>query len=249
MGSFLDKLLRGIKQVYRNGFPMPQEPVINFINAVAIVDNQSLGSTDVYLPSTGGSGGGSLLIIENNGATMPSEPILNFVGCTVVDEPGFTRTTVSPGPSYVQIEGNGVAVTQRQIINFVGAAVVDDAPHVRTNVLVESVSPPPGPTLNAGSGAALNLAATDTYKLFAAGNYTMTEANAVPGVLLRRQHDAVSPLENTNVVYDRGIATYTIEDPVTRAQSSQVQFLVSLATYEYMLDSTNNVLRCMRVVR
>jgi hypothetical protein len=247
MGSYLDKLLRGVKQVWRNGTPMPPEPVINFINAVTIVDNPSLGTTDVYLPSTGGSGGGSLLIIENNGSPMPSEPILNFVNCTVVDEPGFTRTTVSPSPAYVQVEGNGVAVTQRQIINFIGGTVADNAPLVRTDVTLAAVQPTPGASITTN----VALAAGDTWKLFKGGNYTITQAHAVPGVLYRLQDDTTVDLSSVTVVFARGSASYTIEDPVTRAQSSQVQFLVSLATYEYMLDITTppGVLRCMRPVR
>lgn len=119
MGSYLDKLLRGIKQVYRNGIPMPQQPVINFIGFTAVLDNPTLGSTDVYGSSTGGSGGGSgggsILIIENNGSPMPLEPSLNFVGFALLDDPGNTRTNVSPLPiGVVTTVGAGASVPLNQ---------------------------------------------------------------------------------------------------------------------------------------
>jgi hypothetical protein len=94
VSSFLDKLLLGIKQVWRNGTPMPVRPVINLIGFSAVLDNPSLGTTDVY-SSTGGSGGGSLLIVENNGSALPIEPSLNFIGFQVVDSPGTTSTNVT----------------------------------------------------------------------------------------------------------------------------------------------------------
>jgi hypothetical protein len=90
MGSYLDKLLRGIKQVYRNGTPMPLQPVINLIGFANVLDNPSLGSTDVYA-STGGSGGGGL-IIQSNGSAMPVQPALNF-------STDFTLTNDVPGQS------------------------------------------------------------------------------------------------------------------------------------------------------
>jgi hypothetical protein len=95
MGSYLDKLLLGIKQVWRDGVPLPQRPVINLHGFSAVLDDPALGCTDIYV-STGGSGGGSLLVIQNNGSAMPVEPALNFVGFTVADNPGSTRTDVTP---------------------------------------------------------------------------------------------------------------------------------------------------------
>jgi hypothetical protein len=92
VGSYLDKLLRGIKQVYRNGALMPQQPVINMIGFAAVLDNPSLGSTDIYASS----GSGTSIIIENDGSPLPIQPALNFAPDLVATNNGAaTRIDVA----------------------------------------------------------------------------------------------------------------------------------------------------------
>lgn len=107
-GSFLDKLLGGIKQIARNFVTVGQRPTLNFINFAAVVDNPSMGTIDVY--GTSGSTGGGITIIENNGSAMPTEPALNFVGFVLGDDPAHSRTNValpSPGTTAVANGGTG----------------------------------------------------------------------------------------------------------------------------------------------
>lgn len=116
MGSYLDKLLLGIKQVYRNGSPMPLRPVINFVNFYEVLDNPALGSTDIYTSTGGGSSGGTLLVIEHNSSPVTARPILNFIGGTVADNVGNLSTDVSlgglVGPGAVITGNTTIASTQ-----------------------------------------------------------------------------------------------------------------------------------------
>jgi hypothetical protein len=98
MGSFLDQLIIGIKQLFNNGAQVtPFRPAINLIGAT-VSDNPSLNATNVQF--TGGSGGGGSLTIEHNGTGLPLEPALNFVDSagiayTVTDDAAHGRTNAS----------------------------------------------------------------------------------------------------------------------------------------------------------
>jgi hypothetical protein len=98
MGSFLDQLIVGIKQLFNNGSQVtPFRPAINLIGAT-VSDNPSLNATNVQF--TGGSGGGGSLTIEHNGTGLPLEPALNFVDSagiayTVTDDAAHGRTNTS----------------------------------------------------------------------------------------------------------------------------------------------------------
>lgn len=96
-GSFLDKLLAGIKYVLNNGAEVVFRPSLNFIG-FTILDNPALGTTNIYAPSTGGSGGsgGGSVIVEVNGSPLPNEPAINFVGFTVANNPGNSSNDVFP---------------------------------------------------------------------------------------------------------------------------------------------------------
>ena len=85
------------------------------------------------------------------------------------------------------------------------------------------------------------------------GGYTLTLTTVAAGVLMRMQWvpGGTSTLSVDNVTLSRGANTFTIENPQDRslAPTNTVPFETDNQTYEYMLDATNNVLRCMRQVR
>jgi hypothetical protein len=113
----------------------------------------------------------------------------------------------------------------------------------------------PGATISGNT----TITAAMFWRLFqaVAGGYTLTLGTLLPGVLYRFQHvngaAGSNLLETTGqaVTLSRGSNTFTIEDPQNRfaALANSVAFRVSEQTYEFMLDSTNNVLRCMRQVQ
>jgi hypothetical protein len=115
--------------------------------------------------------------------------------------------------------------------------------------------PAPGAPL----AAPFTIGPTNTWKLFQAvpGGYTLTVGALLPGVLYKLQHvngaagDNLLETATQGVTLDRGANTFTIEDPQNRfaATANSVQFLTSKMTYEYELDATNNVFRCLRQVR
>lgn len=89
------------------------------------------------------------------------------------------------------------------------------------------------------------------------GGYTLTIGGIKSGYLYIFQHvggAAGSNLLETPgqaVTLSRGTNTFKIEDPQNRlsALANSVTLGISGSTYEYMLDSTSNVLRCMRQVQ
>lgn len=117
--------------------------------------------------------------------------------------------------------------------------------------------PAPGATISANT----TIGPSNLWTKFAAiaGGYTLTMGSIVAGVLYRLQNMpgiGGTTLEglaaaSTPVSLARGSNSFTIEDPSNRfgALANSVTFGVSEAVYEYMLDSSSNVLRCMRQVQ
>jgi hypothetical protein len=107
---------------------------------------------------------------------------------------------------------------------------------------------PPGPPLVGNT----TLLAADTWKLFAAGAYTISVPNALPGVLVELTHVSgnLDPGTGTPVTLSRGAASYTIEDPQTgppaspRTAANSVVLSTNNITYRFRLDATANILRC-----
>jgi hypothetical protein len=85
------------------------------------------------------------------------------------------------------------------------------------------------------------------------GGFTLTLTTVPPGVLFRMQWVAggTSTLSVDAVTLSRGANTFTIENPQDRslATANSVLFETDNMSYEYMLDATANVLRCMSQVR
>ena len=152
-GSFLDTLLLGIKRVWRNGFALPQRPVINFINFPLVVDNPSLGTTDVYGSSTGGSTGAALAIVENNGVAMPFEPAINFVGFVLADDPGNSRTNIAPPALGVTDVPHGgtqrSSLTTHAVLLGEGTAAVGFAAPTSSGFVLTDNGPGADPTFQA----------------------------------------------------------------------------------------------------
>lgn len=65
MGSYLDKLLLGLKAIYNAGVPTTFRPNVNLIGAT-IVDNPTLNTTDVTV------GGGAAIVTTTSDFTQPS---------------------------------------------------------------------------------------------------------------------------------------------------------------------------------
>jgi hypothetical protein len=249
VGSFLDKLLLGLKSVDRNGNPMPVRPVLNFVGFTAVVDNPSLGTTDIFGSSTGSSGGGGITIIENAGTPMPAEPALNFVGFSVVDDPGNTRTTVTANPTPpLSVESNGVLQTQRYILNFVGFTVADDAPNVRTNVSATADFPAPAPTYTANH----TVGPTETWVLYTghAGGFTFDLSNIVAGRRYYFTYVAGTTIGGANAItFSHGTGAFVLENPNNRGlpTAATQPFGVDSQTIVWCLDATNGVVRCLGV--
>jgi hypothetical protein len=106
---------------------------------------------------------------------------------------------------------------------------------------------PPRPTIT----AAYTLLASEVWELFDVGSgpYAINLQNAVPGRLIRLQHGNAQLIEFAGITVSRGTATFAIEHPVFRTLATTAPLNVSAATYEYMLDSRSNILRCMRPIR
>jgi len=252
MGSFLDKLLLGYRQVDSNGVPLRTRQILNFIG-FTVIDNPSLGTTDVFGGSSGGSSGGGLLLVENAGTPMPFEPILNFVGCSVVDDPGGTRTTITPAPTPpLVVENNGGGITQRANLDLIGFSYVDDA--IGNRMRFTSTASLPPPTTITGTGSP-TIGPSAFWQLIQPkiGGYTIVVGAITAGVTYRLQ---TIPGGGTNFAADpailsRGSNSFTIEDPQNRyaATANSVNMQTDGVTYEWCLDSTNNVLRCMRQVQ
>ncbi len=252
MGSYLDKLLLGYRQVDSNGIPLRTRQILNFIG-FTVVDNPSLGTTDVFGGSSGGSGGGGLLLVENAGTPMPLEPIINFVGCSVVDDPGGTRTTITPAPTPpLIVESNGGGITQRAALDLIGFGYVDDSIGNRMRFMSAAFLPAPVTITGTGSPTIGPLAFWQLMQP-KVGGYTITVGAISPGLIYRLQ---TIPGGGTNFASDpailsRGTNTFTIEDPQNRyaATANTANMQTDGVVYEWCLDQTNNVLRCMRQVQ
>lgn len=92
-GSYLDKLLLGIKTVEWNGAEMPFRSVINFLGGT-VSDNPGNGSTDVTLGGSS-SGSGGYTTIQVSGNPEPSRIAINFIGLDVSDDVTHNRTNVT----------------------------------------------------------------------------------------------------------------------------------------------------------
>ena len=96
MGSYLDKLLLGVKQVYLSGAPLPQRPIINLVSGFTAADNPSLDSTDVV--ATGGSGAAGVVFVQNAGLALTTRNTINFNAPLVATDNGsFARSDVTLG--------------------------------------------------------------------------------------------------------------------------------------------------------
>jgi hypothetical protein len=63
--TWLDPLLGKI--VALNGTPVPNEPEMNFISPMNVIDNPGNGSSDIYAPDGGGGGGGGGTVLPDGG--------------------------------------------------------------------------------------------------------------------------------------------------------------------------------------
>jgi hypothetical protein len=252
MGSFLDTLLLGIKKVFRNGNPMPTRQIINFIGFTNVLDNPALGTTDVYGSSTGSSTSG-IILIENNGVAEPQRPTLNLVsGFTITDNAGNNSTDVTavPAPPLL-VSSGGSPITQRATLDLIGFSYADDAIGNRMRFTTQPILPAPGTTIIA---AGTTIGPTDLFKLIQPSltPYTITWGAIVPGVIYRMLTvpGSLGGFAANPCTVSRGANTFTIEDPQNRyASPANTKTLqVDGVCYEWMLESTNNVLRCMRQV-
>ncbi len=154
-GSFLDTLLLGIKRIARGFSLLPQRPTLNFIGFPLVVDNPSMGTTDVYAASTGSSGSSGIVLVENNGAAMPFEPTLNFVGFTLGDDPSNQRTNValpSAGTTDVPHGGTGqTSLTSHAVVLGEGTSPVGFAVPTSSGFVLTDRGPGLDPTFQAPS--------------------------------------------------------------------------------------------------
>jgi hypothetical protein len=111
--------------------------------------------------------------------------------------------------------------------------------------------PPPGATITNTPGSPVSA----QWSLFQSktGGYTIPLGTIVAGVPYRFWNvpGGTSNLAIDPVTLDRGSNTFTIEDPsnVLAAPANGASLQVPGGRYDYMLDSTNNVFRCMRQVQ
>lgn len=238
MGSYLDKLLLGVKQVYRNGTPLPLRPVINFVNLYQILDNPALDATDVYVSTTGGV----TLIVEHNAAPVTVRPILNFIGGTVADNVGNNSTDVTLGSI---VENGGATITQRPVLNLIGFGYADNPGNSSMDFTTPSALVGPGAVITGNT----TIAANKTFSVIGDGPYTIDMRNVVAGreyLFLARGTGTLG----AGVTFSQGTASFLIEDPETSGSGFTTGATVNVhtdwTTYGFALDTTANLLRSTR---
>lgn len=240
MGSYLDKLLLGVKQVYRNGTPMPLRPVINFVNLYQILDNPALDATDVYVSTTGGV----TLIVEHDASPVTARPILNFIGGTVADNAGNNSTDITLGSI---LENGGAAITQRPILNLIGLTYADNPGNSSMDFTTPSALVGPGAVITAN----YTLGATETFKVIGDSlpggvPYVIDMRNVVAGkeyLFLARGTGTLG----SGVTFSQGTASFLIESPEhLPTTEASVDVHTDWTTYGFALDTTANLLRSTR---
>jgi hypothetical protein len=259
-GSFLDKLLLGIKAVWWNGTPVTPRPTINFLGGV-VADNSGLGTTDVTLGGSSGGGGG-VTTVESNGTAQPLRTAINFVGFDVTDDSPHNRTNVTldlanssiTGVLSVPQGGTGAAsFTAHAVllgggsgpITTVASSADGDVLTLVGGIPAWAVPANRSPTTVLSGNTAL--AATDTWVLFVAGPFTLTAPAApIPGQLYEMTHTGGGSLTGAGQVTLASGAAYTITDPQnpTGTPASSVKFLTDAITYRFRLDGLG-VFRCV----
>lgn len=238
--------LQGILHVV-NGTPGVLSPT----SQIAMCESDT-GTTSVSIPTAAQFGGTipdgfSFMVADTGGAAPASNvTITNSTGLKIVDPSTRVSTTGNITFSFAY----SCAVwtwDATELVYFISSGGGG------------SSIPAPGATISANA----TIGPSNLWTKFAAiaGGYTLTMGSIVAGVLYRMQNmpgiggatleHLASPSVNTPVTLARGSNTFTIEDPSNRfgTLANSVTFGVSEAIYEYMLDSTSNVLRCMRQVQ
>lgn len=99
MGSYLDKLLFGIRTVLNNGSPLPFESTINLIGFTSVVDNPGQKRIDVTAPAGAGAPGFGAPI-QSSGGTL-TLTATNSWGLVIAADTILFPATPTPGQEFV----------------------------------------------------------------------------------------------------------------------------------------------------
>jgi hypothetical protein len=107
-GSFLDKLLLGIKAVWWNGAPTTIRSTVNFLGGT-VADNPSLGTTDVSL--SGVLGGGWQTALDLDLSAQPNQTLGTDTTFTIGGLTWTKQNSSSDATAMAVVNGTGLVVS------------------------------------------------------------------------------------------------------------------------------------------